>query len=723
VKRDVTSMLRPRAIGVLGASASRRTQGNGVIQNLQKAGYSGRIFPIHPTAETIDGLSVVPSIELLPRETELVVVAVPAPGVMDTLTNLDRAGIGSAMVFTNGFAPEAESAFRRFAETSRLAVHGPNCMGVINISDQIILYPSTISDRVRRGKVALIAQSGSAAISLINSSSVGFSKIVTVGSEFQVAAPDYMRWFAEDDETRVIGVVLESIREPRAFAEAVGEIHDAGKSVIVLKVGRSELGAKAVKAHTGALISPIDAYDCFFEDIGVPSVEDYDQLAASLECFAVCRASAKGLRLGLVGISGGETALACDIAAEVGVPIASFSEATTARIRAAQPGATGQNPLDLGATVHHTVEQDREAVDAILDDPGVDILAAIQDAQGTLTPTMLGNYTPRIRAYGEHGRASTKPVLLLSPSSENTHPQITADLEPCGVPVLRGLRNGLVAMRSLGKHGRWMAARGAKEQSPAGAVPAADRLSRLREEVAACSGPLPWPLAAKLLAAYGIPLVRSGFAKTVEEASQRAKEIGYPIVLKISSPDIPHRSEAGGVALGIADDDGLRAAIGRMLASVKVYRPEAGVDGLELQEQLSDWVEAMAGFSQAHPFAPLTIVGMGGTLVELQADRAVSLSPFSSAKAEAMIEATRLGKLLGGYRNLVPKTGIAELAALVSNLSRLAADFSGQISECDINPVLVHPGSGEVRVVDALLIAGRSGREPDSAKHASAGSA
>ena len=328
--------------------------------------------------------------------------------------------------------------------------------------------------------------------------------------------------------------MLESVKDPAAFAEAVEAAHDAGKPGHRAQ-GRPDRARRESRA--GAYRRPdlaADAYDCFFDSIGVPTVQDYDQLSASLECFASCRATATGFRLGLVGISGGETALACDIAAEVGVPVAGFSEATIARIRAAQSGASGENPLDLGATIHHTIEQDREAVDAILDDPGVDMLAVVQDAQATLTPTMLGNYTPRIRAYGEHGRDSTKPVVLISPSSENTHPQIAADLAPCGVPLLRGLRSALVAMRNLGQHGGWMAARKDRPTEAAPSPLGAARLAALRAEIAGASGPLPWPIASKLLEAYHIPVVRSGFARTAAEASDLAATIGYPVVLKIS---------------------------------------------------------------------------------------------------------------------------------------------------------------------------------------------
>ncbi len=246
---------------------------------------------------------------------------------------------------------------------------------------------------------------------------------------------------------------LNSIKDPADFAVAVERLRQAGKPVVVLKVGKSDVGALAVKAHTGALISHKDAYACYFAQCGIPTVGDYDELIACMECFASGRTVAAGNRIGVVGISGGETALACDIAADVGVPVATFSTATADRIRGALSGASGRNPLDLGATVHHSVEQDAEAIDAILDDAEVDALLVIQDAQGSLTPTMLGNYTPRIQAYGRHGQASSKPVVMVSPTSENIHPRVREELAGTGVPVLRGLRAGLVALRNLGVHG------------------------------------------------------------------------------------------------------------------------------------------------------------------------------------------------------------------------------------------------------------------------------
>jgi acetate---CoA ligase (ADP-forming) len=708
VTRDVTAMIQPRTIGVLGASAARKTQGNGVIFNLRKAGFSGTIIPIHPAAEIIDGLTVAPSIDALPKDTDLVVVAIPASNVTDALMQLDQVGIGSAMVFTNGFTVEEEGAFRQFASASRITIHGPNCMGVINVSDGVVLYPSLISDRVKKGNVGLIAQSGSAAISLLNSTSVGFSKVLTMGSEFQVTAPDYMRWFAADDATKVIGIILESIKDPDAFASAVETLHDAGKPVIALKVGRSDFGGRAVQAHTGAMLSPSDAYDCFLKKLNVPTVSDYDELIASLECFSVCGGRTSGLCLGIIGISGGETALACDLATEIGLEIASFTEETVTTISSALKGATGQNPFDIGATVQHTMELDKNAIRTILADPNVDMVVAVQDAQGTLSASSFGRYMGYVEAYGQLGQASGKPLVVVSPSAENTHPQISERLLPYHVPLLRGLRSGLVGMRNFGQHGAAMAERKGARQRPAKLGPD-QRAASLREELSRHSGPIPgpipWELAAALLRAYEIPIVRAGLVRTKQEALDAAKGIGFPLVLKIASPDIPHRSDVGGVELGIADVDALRRAVDRMLEKVRAAVPQARIDGFEMQEQLTSWIEAVVGFSAARPFRPLTIVGTGGTLVELRKDRAVRLSPVSEPEAMSMIDETQLGKLLGGYRNLIPRTPLDALAKVVSSISQLAVDFSDRLSECDINPVLVRPGSGEIRVVDALFIA------------------
>lgn len=696
MRRDVAPLVRPRTVAVVGASAKRRSQGNGVIQNLQRVGFPGRIIPVHGSAAEIDGLPTTPAIEALSPEVDCAVLAIPAPSVAAALQQLDHARVRSAMVFSNGFSPAEERAFRRIVDDSEMVIHGPNCMGLINFTDGVPLYPSTITAKAKTGSVALIAQSGSAAISLMNSTAAGFSKVITMGSEFQVTAPDYMHWLAADDETRVVCVVLEAIQHPDEFAAAAAVIRAAGKKLVALKVGRSDVGALAVYAHTGAMISRQDAYDCFFAQHGIPTARDYDELIASIECFSTCGGVASGTRIGIVGISGGETALACDLAADLGIPVAEWSAETAKRVRAVLPGAADRNPLDLGSTVHHDVPEDLQAIEAILEDPGVDALLIVQDAQASLTDTMRGNYTPRIIEYGKLGEKTSKPVVLVSPTGENAHPAILEQLSGSGVPVLRGLRPGLVAMRNLSVRAGEPANRPRQRRAEAAAI---------EREIDGQSGPLPTQLCGRMLRVYEIPLVRSLLVTSAEEAPEHAENIGFPLVVKVASKDIVHRSDVGGVQRGVHDAAALREAIGRIRGNVQKAAPHAKINGYELQHELIDHLEALVGFIAAPPFGALTIVGTGGTMVELNADRAVRLAPVSPAEATEMIKSTRLGTLLGGYRNLIPPTDTGALAQLIANLSELACDLSGSIVECDLNPVLIRKRTGEATVVDSLFIA------------------
>lgn len=700
---DVTSMVRPRSVAVIGASAKRMTQGNVVIGNLKDWGYRGAVLPVHPQAAEIDGLKALNSVAALPPDTDVAIVAIPAAQVEGVLGELAQSPVRSAIVFTNGFSPDEERALREMDGAGRLIVHGPNCMGLVNFTDSIPLYPSRPSKRLRPGKVAIVAQSGSAAISVMNSTVIGLSKVVTVGSEFHVGAADYIRWLADDDATTAIGVVAESIKDPVALAFAAEAVHAAGKSLVVLKVGRSATGMAATQAHTGALVSDGDAYDDFFAATGIATVADYDELVAALECAAVTRKMVAGASIGIVGISGGQTALACDIAEASGIGVAAFGEETAARLRQALPGVPGLNPVDFGATVNEGERNVPAAISAVLDDANVAAVAVLQDTQESLNPATLQNYMNVLTVYAESGRTARKPFVVISPTSENVDPGVRALLAENGVPLLRGLTPGLRAVGTLalgrpGPAGAWADAR-----RPGRAAHNA-RAGELRRMLAGRSGALDPATAFDVLRAYGLPVVRSVVARDADEAVRRAGEVGFPMVVKVASADIQHRSDVGGVVLDVMDEPSLRAAIGRIAASVAAAMPDAAIDGYEMQEQLVDGVEAMAGFTAAAPFGPLVVAGSGGTLVEVMADRVAKLAPITADEARRMLAQTKLARILGGYRNLMPATDTGPLADLVVGLSQLAGDLDGVMVACDLNPVLVRKGTGEVRIVDALCI-------------------
>ena len=706
VKSSVAALerlIRPASVAVIGASASRTNNGNVVVVNLRAAGYSGTVIPIHPHAAAIEDYPTVRSTADLPGDVDVAIVSVPAADVGRVLRDLDNAGVASAIVMSAGFTPAQEAEILAFCRDSRMIVQGPNCMGLLNVSEGISLYTAIPSSRVRPGRAALIAQSGSAAISVMNSTDMGFSKVITSGSQYRLSAADFITWLADDPHTAVIGLVLESIPDADHFADAVEHAATAGKPVVMLKVGQSPLGAKATQAHTGALIRDRDATDAFFRRYGLPTVRDYDELLATLDCFATIRAPRRQRnQLAIVGISGGEAALTCDLADQMGIPIASFTAETTASLRELLPGANGLNPVDFGASVGAAqTRQEVKALDVIAADPNVDTVFVLQDAQHSLAWRSSGRYTKQCENVAQFRQTIDKPVVVVSSSGEALHAEIRRALDGTDIPLLRGLRPALAAMAGLGTwFGRRPDRRRLADRSLTG------ERAALRAEISAVSGPLSGSLTARLLEAYGLPVVQSVVVDSAEEALSAG--IGFPLVVKVVSQDVPHRSDIGAVRVGISDPAALQAAILAIEQAVRTSVPHAVIEGYELQEQLSDAIEAVAGFKAAPPFGALTVVGTGGTLVELQADRAISLSPVSSMEAASMIAGTRLGRRMDGYRNLLPPTNPAPLAALVAGLSELAADLYDVLAECDLNPVLVQPGSGTARIVDALFVAGRA---------------
>lgn len=698
-------LIRPRTVGVIGASPNRQTLGNVVLDNLANFKFSGKVIPVHGEAAEIAGLPAVPSIEELPDEIDMVLASVPAAGVADVIRRLDRKGVRAAIVNTAGFSPVQEAELRQLANESRVLMHGPNCMGLINLSDATPLYTGGITSRIKAGPVALIAQSGSAAISVINSSTVGFSKVVTIGSEYRVTGADYLDWFVTDPSTSVVGLILESVLDPDRFVDAVDRLHAAGKPVVVLKVGRSTVGARATLAHTGALIRNDDAFAGFTRRYGIPLVNDYEELIATLEAFAVNRRWPSHGHVALMGISGGETALACDICDRIGLPLATFSESTSAGVRSALPGVPGQNPLDVGQSVGRQAGGVLAGMTAIMAGDEVGVGIVMQDMQASLPATSHHNYSVHLGSVAELSRKIDKPLVLISPTAEVMSEQLLSRLADTGVPPLRGLRPGLTAVKSIVD---W-AARKPDPRRLSDRAPTPER-RRLRDEVARISGPLPAELIGRLLAEYRIPVVKFAVAGSAAEAVTLAERIGFPMVAKVVSADVPHRSDVGAVQVGIKDVAGLRAALALIERNIKAKLPDAKIEGFELQEELIDCVEAMVGYQAAPPYGALTIVGSGGVLVELQADKALSLSPVTEEEAGGMLSATRLGKTLDGYRSLIPRTDRRPLTELVARLSQLAADFADILPECDLNPVLTRKGSGDVRIVDALLVANRGGR-------------
>jgi acetate---CoA ligase (ADP-forming) len=694
----VGAILQPHSVAVIGASARRQTLGNQVLLNMRSFGFQGEAVCVHATAPSIAGWPAVPSVAELPRDLDVAVVSVPAGGVTDVLRQLDERGCRAAVVPTAGFAGQDLEDIEEAAKQLRIKFNGPNCLGVLSVAARAPLWTPDFRMDLPTGNVAIISQSGSAAISIMTSPGLGFARIMSTGNETSITTADYLEWLASDEETEVVGLVIEGIKDVSAFTSAIDRMHRAGKPVVALKVGRSPQGSRAAQAHTGALISNYDSYEALFRRVGLPAVRDYDDMVSSLQAFAARPArECRGTKVGIFAISGGQSALASDLAVEEGLELAKFSEQTASRVRAALPDITGENPIDIGATVGHDRRRPGDALQAILDDPGVDSVLVIQDAHERLPIWAEQGYINHIQNVVAVSRSATKPIVLASSASAGIHPVLQDLVLNSPVPFVRGLRAGVTALHSLGS---W--------RSPASArrpLPPPPALEGLRAELAAIAGPVGYHLTRRILQAYHLPAVPSAIADSAESAVALAASIGYPLVVKVASPDIPHRADVGGVMVGVRDAHELTRAIAQIAERVEAARPGLRMEGFELQPLVASGTEALVGFTVEPPVGAMVVVGAGGSLAEVVRDRTADLAPVSLAEASALIANTELGRLLGGYRGLVAPTDVSHLAYLVQQVASMAADLHDVLSAADFNPVFVASPSGQVQIADALFIA------------------
>ena len=694
-------LLRPERVAFIGASARRSTAGgNQAIRNLQSAGYPGQIDVVNPSGGEIEGIRVTSRIADLPTP-DVAFLSLPAHAVVDALVELDAIGCPGAIVPTTGLSDDDELRLRSFTAASSMLVHGPNCMGLINVTDQIPLWldEGNLVD-LPAGDIALVTQSGSAAIFVARSASPhGFSRIISTGNELALDAADYVTWLADDPRTSTIGLVLESIQRPAAFRAAVARARLAGKPVVVLRVGRTDSGARATTAHTGAVVADNAAYAALFDELDVPVVSDYDELATSLQLLSdLGGRPLGGSRLGVITISGGQAAMTADLAEELAVQLPPPDAELGAQLGELLPDVPINNPLDAGGSVVSSDTAYLEALDLMASDPGLDAVMVLLDCQSTLNDVEIAYEEEYLLAARKvAGREDRLPVLVTSSSSINIHERTRALLEG-QVPIVRGVRNALVAVRAASRNTRTIA-----ELERPGTVPSAAEAAELRARIATASG-MPAPLATEILTAYGIDFVARSSVASIDEAVQAADRIGYPVVLKIDSPDIAHRSDVGGVAVGIADREELVVAAETMLRAVTTARPDAVLAGFEVQQQIVGAVEAFTGYVTDPVLGPTLAVGSGGVMVELLDDTVVSSCPADPAAVRRQVEKTKLGQVLAGYRNLVAPTDVDFLVELVCRLSWLAADLGDLLVEADLNPVLVNPGTGTVRIVDALLV-------------------
>ncbi|WP_241202583.1 acetate--CoA ligase family protein [Caballeronia sp. SBC2] len=696
--------MRPTSVAVLGASPRVGSHGNAVVRNLLNFGFRGRIYPVHPSAKVVEGLMCFASLDDVPETPDCIVVALSAEKVLPALTEAStKHGVRAAVVFASGFSEVGargmalQHALRDLCDRTGLLLCGPNCLGLANLHDRIPLYSAGLPETLKPGEIAVASHSGSGCIALSGVGRFGVSHLVSVGNAVALDIADYLEFFARDERTRAAALFMESVRTPERFAHAAAQMRAAGKPIVVLKVGRSEKGAAATAAHTGSLAGSDEVYADFFRSIGVSAVDDIDELVECCTMFASPMRRPAGRGVAVVNVSGGEVALTCDLAKRVDISLPDLQPQTIELLRTALPDfATPSNPLDATGSAVSDMRMYRQCIDALASDPLVSVLAVSQDC-----PVGISAATVDIsRAIAETTAAAAlqcdKPIVFYSNVGGGLHPEAIAPLEGSGVPALQGARPALLAIKRFIEWHQWQP----MQPSLSAKV---KQYSRAWHERLRTGTPLTEREAKKFLSEHGIRVTREALAGTARQAATLAADIGFPVVLKIESPDIAHKTEAGGVRLSLNSEAEVMTAFGEVISSVKRHAPQARINGVVIQEMICGGIELIAGASRQDPFGYAIVVGSGGVLVELLHDSALALTPVTEQRAGELIRSTRASKLLSGFRGRAP-ADIAAFEALVVRLSEICIAYSDAIQAVDLNPVSVLEDGAGVRVLDALIL-------------------
>jgi len=704
VKR-IHAMLHPRNIVLVGATDKPGNYAERIWNNLIKYKYEGGLYPVNSKRETIWGVPCYKDFASLPEPPDHVLVLVPARFAVQVIRDAAAAGARSATIVTSGFSELQDDDSQRLAvelkqavQETGLAVTGPNCLGNLSAGDKIF---TNIDDRIvtmEAGPVAIVGQSGAIVMSIrqtLEDRGVGVGYMVTTGNETGLETPDLMAYFAADPSVRVIVVYLEGVRNTKVFRDACKAARAAGKPVIALKLGASEGGRAAAMAHTGALAGSIETFDAISTREGVIRVRGLDELIETTECF-VHADTPRGNRLAAVSLSGGKRGLLIDTFYSAGLNFAPLSADATAQLaQMLGPGSIVGNPLDAGfaAVVDPSVYM--KSIKIMIDDPDIDIV--IIDAELPKAPHELRERNLRI--VNEMAGEANKPVIYISAMSIG-FTDFTKELRKSlpNLAVMQGLDRAVGAIKSLIEYASLR-----KEVPDILSSSKASARTVLEKTLKAANGAaaLDEVASKKLLKAYGIPISKEEIAQTSAEAVKIAKTIGFPVVAKVVSADILHKSDIGGVVLNLNSAAEVKKAFNDITARVKKLKGKPKLEGILIAQQVKADLELVVGASLDAEMGPVVLFGTGGVDIELMKDVALAGAPLDEAEAKQLIAKTKAGVKMKGYRGKPALHEASAVKALVG-LSNLMADAGGRIASIDVNPFLINSKLGVA--VDGLVV-------------------
>ncbi len=680
--RSVARVLAPTSIAVVGASRQPGSIGHEIFRNLIAGGFTGPVYPVHPSARSIAGVRAYPRLDDVPDDVDLVIVVVPADAVMDVLRSCPAKNVHGVVIISNGFA-ESDAEGRRaeheivaFALRHGIRVIGPNCLGIVNTASTMSMNATFAPVRPVPGRVALMSQSGAIGIAALQqaaASGLGLSSFVSVGNKADVSGNDLLQHWEDDPETAVIMLYLESFGNPRKFARIARRVART-KPIVAVKAGRSTAGNRAAASHTASAATSDVAVDALFHQTGVIRVDTLGELFDTARLLST-QPVPTGRRVAIVGNSGGPMILAADACAAGALLVPELGPETQVALRAfLPPTAAVRNPVDLVAAA--SAAQFEQAVRILLGDPEIDALVAVY------TPPIVTR-TEDILAAVSRGASSARPdVPVLAVVLSGEHPNSDA---AGSVPVYPLPEPAIRALARAADHGAW-------RDAPVGHSEPVDRdalrSARVIVDAVLTEHPdgtwLDLERSRALLGCFGIPVIESRTAETTAEVVAAAQAIGFPVALKAANPQLVHKTDVGGVRLGLLGEAAAEQAYTEMLAALGDR-----LGGVLVQPMAGSGVETIVGVVNDQSFGPLVMFGLGGIATELLGDRQFRILPLSNVDATALVTSLRASPLLFGYRGTAP-VDVAALEALLVGVAQFA-EHVPELAELDLNPVIARP--------------------------------
>ncbi|SDH69302.1 MULTISPECIES: acetate--CoA ligase family protein [Bradyrhizobium] len=700
---DLERLINPKIVAVVGASETRGSFGERTLSNM--SAFTGKVFAINPKYQTLLGRPCVPSLAEMPESPDCVVLCVARPMVEGMIEAAAAARAGGVVVYASGFAEtakpdriEAQQRLIELAHRTGVRVVGPNCVGLANTRSGAGLnfMPDYAGMGHRRGPIGIVSQSGALGYTVLQGMErgIGFSHYLAAGNSCDVDVCDFISYLAEDDNTKAIICLLEGVKDGDRFLGAARKARDAGKALIVCKTGNRETSSKAAMSHTGTMVGSVVAYQTAISEAGAIAVDDLEAVLETASFFAKTSAPTRGRGVGILSTSGGAAVICADKAEAHDVALPALEAKTATALHQVVPDfGSVANPSDLTAEVLKTSETFGFCLDAFMNDSSFSALVmpmifAHVSSSGARAPTIV-----------EAADRTDRPLAVVwmnewyqGPGSE----LLDADPKVC---MFRSADRCFATLRAWFDWHEHRAPRcaGARKSLPSAEQAARAILIEARGRGVALSE----VDSKRILACYGIATPKEILARDPAQAASAADQIGGPVAIKIVSPDILHKTEAGGVKLGLSTPEEVRSAAADILASAMRYAPRARIDGVSVQQMVLPGIEIVLGVKNDRQFGPLIAAGLGGIMVELLGDTTVRLAPVGDQAAHAMLASLKGHALLTGFRGNAG-VDIDALADTICRLSELAHDLRDVVDQIDVNPVIA--SAGGVMAADALIV-------------------